>query len=178
MAENFEKPNLDEVPEDVAENWIDQLTIRQFNEELKDIFPYIYRLVAEATKAKELGPDDLDEEREDDAPKPKHATVDAAKARAKKRSQKFKQDARIAIDQEDDEEDPLTLMGSKYEEDIESAFEQSMGQFGEIERPTIPVTEYILSMYDRETGAFPKGETAVLTGVEKDYGQRFIEPSK
>jgi len=55
----FEKPIMEEVPSDVAENWIDQLTIRQFNEELKDVFPYIYNLVSEATKAKALGPDDL-----------------------------------------------------------------------------------------------------------------------
>jgi len=59
--EGFTAPIVEEVPEDVAENWIDQLTIRQFNEELKDVFPYIYRLVGEATKAKELGPEDLDE---------------------------------------------------------------------------------------------------------------------
>jgi len=55
----FTVPVMEEVPSDVAENWIDQLTIRQFNEELKDVFPYIYRLVSEHTKAKELGPDDL-----------------------------------------------------------------------------------------------------------------------
>ena len=42
----------------------------------------------------------------------------------------------------------------------------------------IPVTEYILSMFDRETGQFPKGETAVLTGVEKDYGEKYITPAK
>jgi hypothetical protein len=59
--ESFTIPMVEEVPEDVSENWIDQLTIRQFNEELKDVFPYIYRLVGEATKAKELGPDDLEE---------------------------------------------------------------------------------------------------------------------
>jgi hypothetical protein len=39
----FTVPVMEEVPSDVAENWIDQLTIRQFNEELKDVFPYIYR---------------------------------------------------------------------------------------------------------------------------------------
>ena len=54
-------PMVEDVPEDVAENWIDQLTIKQFNEELKDVFPYIYSLVGEATKAKELGPEDLEE---------------------------------------------------------------------------------------------------------------------
>jgi hypothetical protein len=57
---SFEVPVLEDVPTDVAENWIDELTIRQFNEELKDVFPYIYKLVSEATKARELGPLDLE----------------------------------------------------------------------------------------------------------------------
>src|SRR6056300_2116458 len=57
--EGFETPVLEDVPDEVASNWIDQLTIRQFNEELKDVFPYIYKLVNEKTKAKELGPEDL-----------------------------------------------------------------------------------------------------------------------
>ena len=48
-----------QVPEDIASNWIDQLTVKQFNEELKDVFPYIYNLVSENTKAKELTFDDL-----------------------------------------------------------------------------------------------------------------------
>ena len=58
--ENFEQTEVTEVPQDVAENWIDELTIRQFNEELKDVFPYIYSLVSENTRAKELGPTDLE----------------------------------------------------------------------------------------------------------------------
>ncbi|MBR19539.1 MAG: hypothetical protein CMA64_05285 [Euryarchaeota archaeon] len=56
---NFENTVLEEVPEDVSNSWIDELTIRQFNEELKDVFPYIYRLVSEANKPKELGPEEL-----------------------------------------------------------------------------------------------------------------------
>ena len=59
--EAFETPMFEDVPSDVAENWIDQLTIKQFNEELQDVFPYIYKLVGEATKAKELGPEELEE---------------------------------------------------------------------------------------------------------------------
>lgn len=58
---SFETPIMEDVPTDVSENWIDQLTIRQFNEELKDVFPYIYKLVSEATKATLLGPDELAE---------------------------------------------------------------------------------------------------------------------
>lgn len=58
-VDSFEKPIFEEVPEDVKENWIDELTIRQFNEELKDVFPYIYNLVKEGSRAKALGPEDL-----------------------------------------------------------------------------------------------------------------------
>jgi hypothetical protein len=29
-----------------------------------------------------------------------------------------------------------------------------------------------------KTDTFPKGETAVLTMIEKDYGEQFIEPAK
>lgn len=63
--ESFEVPVFEDVPTDVSENWVDQLTIKQFNEELKDVFPYIYKLVGEATRAKDLGPDDLLGEGED-----------------------------------------------------------------------------------------------------------------
>lgn len=57
--ENFTPVVNENVPEDVAENWIDQLTIRSFNEELKDVFPYVYRLVSEVTTASEMTPEDF-----------------------------------------------------------------------------------------------------------------------
>jgi hypothetical protein len=41
-----------------------------------------------------------------------------------------------------------------------------------------PLGEFILSYFDREVGEFPKGETAVLTMVEKDYGEQYINPAK
>jgi hypothetical protein len=40
-----------------------------------------------------------------------------------------------------------------------------------------PLGEFILSYYDRQQGVFPKGETAVLTMVEKSYGDRYIKPA-
>ena len=63
--ESYVAPEEKSVPDEVAENWIDQLTIKQFNEELKDVFPYIYNLVSETTKAKEISPEDLLGEAED-----------------------------------------------------------------------------------------------------------------
>lgn len=47
------------VPEDVQGDWIEQLTVKQFNEELKDVFPFIYRLVSETSKTKDLSLDEL-----------------------------------------------------------------------------------------------------------------------
>jgi hypothetical protein len=46
------------------------------------------------------------------------------------------------------------------------------------EKPKTPLGEFILSYFDRETGKFPKGETAVLTAVEKDYGDEYVEPAR
>ena len=45
------------------------------------------------------------------------------------------------------------------------------------EKPKTPLGEFILSYYDRETGSFPKGETAILTMVEKDYGDEYVRPA-
>jgi len=130
IIENYETVVLEEVPDDVKTNWIDELTIRQFNEDLKDIFPYIYRLVGEATQPEEITSD----------------TVDSA------------------LEESDDEKDTLAELPADSNTEEKEA--------------ELPITEFILSHYDRETGAWPRGETAVLTGVEKDYGESFIEPAK
>jgi hypothetical protein len=78
----------------------------------------------------------------------------------------------------------------QYESQIDNEFEEMMGQFGEskdtdveegetaVEEQKTPVTEFVLSMFDRETGQFPKGETAILTAIEKDYGEQYINPAK
>lgn len=64
--EDFQPRVFEDVPTDVRENWIDQLTIRQFNEELEDVFPYVYRLVGESNRVKEVGPDELLADEEDE----------------------------------------------------------------------------------------------------------------
>lgn len=58
--ENFEERVFEEVPDDVKQDWISQLTIKSFNEELEEIFPYIYGLVQERT-TKKISPDDFEE---------------------------------------------------------------------------------------------------------------------
>jgi len=326
--ESFESSVLEEVPNDVAENWVEQLTIKQFNEELKDVFPYIYKLVSEATKAKAIGPDDLSEKSQFDIYKNSIVVYDP-KTMEVERTYPMNQGKRASADAE--KMDCVATDGAKYmelvrdkkrmsaqdtekvaklpsaEEELERGFEELMGQFGEgfdpeefegefdyegvgddgettpctvsytakvddMGRPVVdpksisidcqqdgnsklgfdadmdlemqdmkellqmaqedademwdsrdnkyahgegnayanavrqakkdgkkkgdkiqgpdgdeitlekdkktPLGEFILSYFDRETGEFPKGETAVLTMIEKDYGEEFIEPAK
>ncbi len=60
FAESFASVEEQMIPEDVVNDWIDRLTIRSFNEELKNVFPYIYKLVGEEVDViKELSADDL-----------------------------------------------------------------------------------------------------------------------
>jgi len=286
---SFVKPMMEDVPTDVAENWVDQLTIRQFNEELKDVFPYIYNLVSEATKAKDITPEDIlgegspvdDVEVKAPAETYKVSPGDNIYSIAKKfQGANFQnadiKDAVKEIMMLNNISDPKALqvgqvlempyfMGTgpdggsrglppggfdKYGEEIENSFEDMMGQFAEakeemcpeaccgkpikeckcgpdcehcdcheknkmneaggkdhdddgdidsddymsakdkaikkamgkggkeVEEQKIPVTEFVLSLFDRDQGSFPKGETAVLTAIEKDYGEQYIEPAK
>ena len=279
--ETFSPVVMEDVPADVAENWIDQLTIRQFNEELSDVFPYIYKLVSEASKAEDINPDDLNEFLPAVAGIAGRAVAGAVankavdKLTANKKNKKSKiKDKRL----------------SKEEMEIESAFEEMMGQFADesfdpnaepsqadlameefmdtyekggekalaaalriseeeldqdinewsaehgkhadddrdeaiegvvqelvddtnfdegnafaqkvrqakangkkkgdkVDGPDgdeitlekdekTPLGEFILSYFDRDNGSFPKGETAVLTMIEKDYGEEYITPAK
>ena len=265
---NFVAAEAVEVPEDVAENWIDQLTIKQFNEELKDVFPYVYKLIGEATKAEELGPDDLMDE----------SALMAYAGKKKHGAEYMKKAAKAGREGASQEE--LGRLKDKYskaekesiDDMLEAAIDQLMGQFAEAstnesnmkkvidmiansddpsqmvmdlvnkggpvgdflyneleqlaveagttfnnaesepeefvdellanmgieedkdepmsvkmtpdggiekadEKPKTPIGEFILSYFDRENGTFPKGETAVLTMVEKDYGEQYVEPA-
>jgi hypothetical protein len=285
--EGFEAPVFEDVPDDVKENWIDELTIKQFNEELSDVFPYIYKLVSEATKAKELGPDDLEEgfwgrmtanSVEDWAREYEEGALgDASRAFMRMRQQykgtEWEAQIECRIKTFEDfvnikermpqgpngqplmPQDPMDWLetngnhkcamagqSESYETKIEKSFEEMMGQFAEatndcdetcpkscpdcggtgdpekyqadkaeegnayahavrqakmdgkkkgdkvkgpdgdeitIEKDEkTPLGEFILSYFDYTTGQFPKGETAILTMVEKDYGEQFINPAK
>ena len=311
----FEKPMMEDVPADVAENWIDQLTIKQFNEELSDVFPYIYKLVGEATKAKLLGPDELEEVAGPkdcwDGYKKDGTQAGTGKNKGKRVNkcvpeeieleQGFEEmmgqfaEAKEETDEAEEQVDEAYINTSKdavevlanlrkigksiergqgeyegnlaneYANDVwdvysfieartnrfqgldknaKAAIEAMMdlrkeakgmetktgsgknARFGnnivtvlypvmeylqttnfdrnakegdddtmdvkinskgqlskdggaeEPEEQKTPLGEFILSYFDKETGKFPKGETAVLTMIEKDYGEQFIEPAK
>jgi len=56
--ENYKQEVLEDVPEEVSNSWIDELTIRSFNEELKSVFPYVYKLINDSKKVEEMGPEE------------------------------------------------------------------------------------------------------------------------
>lgn len=210
FVENFTPASTKEVPEDIQSDWVDQLTIRQFNEELKGVFPYIYNLVSEANAVKELTPEDLLGEAEDDN-KQDNGTdkMDVTDADKKHNTPAYKRmkagDKRYndktteeSIDDfyenlmgqfgesEDSEDD--TDEGNAYANAVRQAKKDGKKKGDEIDGPDgekiklekdekTPLGEFILSYFDRETGQFPKGETAVLTMVEKDYGDEYVKPA-
>jgi hypothetical protein len=60
FVESFEDQEEQMIPEEVQNDLIDRLTIRTFNEELKSVFPYIYKFIDESEiDVVELGADDL-----------------------------------------------------------------------------------------------------------------------
>ena len=219
--ESFAPAVMEDVPADVAENWIDQLTIRQFNEELKDIFPYVFKLVSEVTKAKELGPDDLAEVAGPDKCWPGHRKVGTQPGTGKNKGKRVNKCKKIEGTEEALEQGFEEMMGQfgegamsdMHQDAQEMSKEEFIAKYGEqagndwenvqkdLEDNTMdvkidkdgaiskddgkaekeqktPLGEFILSYFDKETGEFPKGETAVLTMIEKDYGEQFIEPAK
>ena len=156
--ESFEKTEVKEVPQDVAENWIDELTIRQFNEELKDVFPYIYNLVSENTRATTLGPMDLEG------------------------YEVYQGDMR----ESDEEVEESGLQLSKEEMEIESAFEEMMGQFAEGDmkwKQTSMSPEEAVAKYGKEhvkvkKGGLRNGDDMVSVHVADESFDPSSEPSK
>ena len=45
FKENFQTPTYEEIPEDVIADLTNKFTVKQFNEELKDVFPIIHRIM-------------------------------------------------------------------------------------------------------------------------------------
>ena len=60
FAESFQSTEERLIPEDVMNDWVDRLTIRTFNEDLKKVFPYLYNIMDESElPVRELSVDDL-----------------------------------------------------------------------------------------------------------------------
>lgn len=153
FAENF-KPSLNiPIPEETVNTWVDALTIRTFNEELKSVFPFIYKLT---NQPKEVGYEDLVGEGK---------VCDVCEKDPCKCDDDLEEHNHLA-----DFEQQLNDISTFEYDYAEPAVQQ-------IEEPVVntnarEVVEFIMSMYDRETGTFPKGEEGVKIAVEKRFGDR------
>lgn len=153
--DTFETPIFEEVPDDIKENWIDELTIRQFNEELQDVFPYIYNLVKEGTKAKLLGPDDLLGESSNDCDEtcPKSCPDCGGTGDP----EKYKKDKKVDEDYDESENSSgVKETESNYEQQLENYFDEIVGKYsnpcnecGKLSWRTLGMTEEEISEGER-----------------------------
>jgi len=149
----FETPVFEEVPDDVKENWVDELTIKQFNEELQDVFPYIYNLVKEGTKARELTPEEMEKDLEENAlqysfGEKKYGQEGMAKlAQAGREGASEEELGRI-------KDKYLKKKDKKAKEEIalEQGFDEMMGQFAEQSKMDVSDKEMqkIMSLGDKQ----------------------------
>jgi len=127
FAENFQARTAQSIPEEIMNDWIDRLTIRTFNEEMKSVFPFIYNLVGESNlPVKELSADDLlGEGPEDDVAKSRQAKRDAEEEEWAKSHAEDDVARRRANKRHADEEEWAASKG-KRAESIESQFETAI----------------------------------------------------
>ena len=174
---SFEASVMEDVPADVKENWIDQLTIKQFNEELSDVFPYIYKLVSEASKAEEINPDDLDESG--------LQRYTGIKKYGKKGFEELQKAGREGAGEEEKGKIKDKYL-SKEEAELEQGFDDMMGQFGEGEqrwKQTSMSPEEAVSKYGKENvkvkkGGLRNGDDMVSVLVADESFDPSSEPSK
>jgi hypothetical protein len=259
IVKEFQKSELNEVPEDIVSEWVDELTIKTFKEDLKDVFPYVYRLLEPTS----ISYEDIEEGERHGNDKMYDKCWDGyEKVPGKKRGEKGSckkiesiddfesslegiiEDGNSLFSSDEDEAAqakqkvqelvaqhfPAGVDGMNAVESLQGIIDDPMltGMFkdlgkkdsdtdvrtlvnkyikaknpellndldfgdmkteGEItdkdasmkqKKKANPqeVSEFILSHFDRENGTFPKGETGVLTSVEKDFGEEYVEPAK
>ena len=229
FREGFAPSEAQEVPEEMINQWVDALTIKTFNEELKSVFPYIYKLVAEKS---ELSYEDLVAEasdvcevchedpcvcdEEDDVKE--HSMFDEFVNKVEELASPEFESAMGEVDQimqdiaagRADAYDVMTNPKSPteqaaarmlqdmydnvsidhrlhpdddFEQILDIVVDQLADEYGTEEaaepvqqqaQPVITreVLEFIQSMYDAQTGTFPRGEEGVKIACEKKFGEQ------
>jgi len=156
FREGFAPSEEQAIPEEMVNSWVDALTIRTFNEELKSVFPYIYKLVSEKREG-ELNYEDLVAEENEcgECGNNPCSCDDENEVKEHSMFSEFEQSV----------DDLATL---EYEQPEEEAAAEEPVQSGITEE----VMEFIASMYDRDSGTFPRGEEGVKIAVEKKFGEQ------
>jgi len=171
FVESFEEQEEQVIPEDIANSLIDRLTIRTFNEELKSVFPYIYKFVDESElPVVGVNPDDLlGEENEKQMSR-------AAKGNEKYGKDGMKALAKAGRDGASEEElDAIRDKHDKYDESIldpELAFEAFMDDIvredkNEVLSPNVDAQssaiERLNAILAQNMQVGPNGDNAVMT---------------
>lgn len=233
FKENFAPTEFSDVPQEVVDELTSKFTVKKFNEEMKDVFPIIHRLmkeddvqqesdivedekgelsnyfdkfeswVNELGEASAIQSSDEDEQSQaiTDLNKliDKHfpAGVDGSNALSSLEGiiDDPRLEARIKELSKEDSDQCIRPLIKKW---IEANSPNVMSQldFGDMEEKeeegseseqpeqkveqadSKELAKFIYSFYDRETGKFPKGETGVLTMVEKKFGDRAAQVAK
>lgn len=212
FAESFISNDKVEIPEDIVNDWVDRLTIRTFNEELKNVFPYIYRLVGEDNiPVKEVGAEEFlngagnldpvsqieseikeltdfesymnelamtESDKEDppfdpDPPKEKKDAGDKAEHGGHSRAKHLAKAAMEKAKKAGAKKETIINIGGQDMTLGEAAAMVGIDpdEFFIESKGTNEVVEFIKSMYDENTGQFPKGEEGVKIAVEKEFGE-------
>lgn len=167
FVESFKPQDSQEVPEEMVNQWVDALTIKTFNEELKSVFPYIYKLVAEKTNLDYedlVGETDTHEmDQKDDTDITEHSLIiDFENQLESIATPEFEKEMyEEECDCDENTQNPC--------EDCQDKMESSKHKKYEISQE---VVEFVKSMYDKETGKFPKGAEGVKIAAEKRFGEQ------
>ena len=229
FKEQFQPTEYSDVPQDVVDELTTKFTVKKFNEEMKDVFPIIHRLMSEDEVDND---DDVVETQEENENlsntfnKFETWVNELGEANAIQSSNSEEQSQAITeLNKLIDKHFPSGVDGSnaiqslkgiiedpRLEQTIEDIAkddsdkcirplikkwieanapevmsELDFGDMEETEESSEPTNEkadskelakFIYSFYDKETGKFPKGETGVLTMVEKKFGDRSASVAK
>ena len=197
FRESFTVKNNREIPEDILNDWIDRLTVRSFNEELKTVFPYIYSLVDESDiPIKELDAEDLlSETQTDDEADTQYETLDEFST--------FERHIQGIVSEDDDlfgsneerqaqaiqtlqdlfsQEVPIGTAGDNInssldgiidDKKLEQAFEL-LAELGLDEMDARPIVSEFLKSYDAENGT----DFSVKIGYDTETGAQEAPPAE
>jgi hypothetical protein len=163
FKEEFQISETTEVPEETMNTWVDALTIKTFNEELKSVFPYIYKLVSEKREDEVTYEDIISEEDEcaDCGNNPCSCDDEVT-------------EHNHLADFEQHLENLSTFEYERVSAPEESVEEESTEEVSNGQQSTSiseEVLEFITSMYDPQAKSFPRGEEGVKIAVEKKFGE-------
>lgn len=175
FRENFKPMDAVEVPEETMSEWVDALTIKTFNEELTSVFPYIYRLVKEKADQGLTYDDIVAEAVTCEVCNEDPCGCDDEKVEETNHLEDFEQHLEdlttfdydvsesdkgdMDHDGEDEPDD------QEYLQNKDQAIKKASGSLSE------EILEFIQSMYDANTGTFPRGEEGVKIACEKKFGE-------